>query len=99
MKPEIDNGLVIAVLSVVLLLSAHAENKLENNFNILLIFLWFRVLQRAKRMIASDTKNTADAPNLTSRPEWRIARVPEAKAPSDLTVTHVNQTYNLWVSV
>ena len=50
-------------------------------------------------MIASDTKNTADAPNLTSRPEWRIARVPEAKAPSDLTVTHVNQTYNLWVSV
>lgn len=49
-------------------------------------------------MIASDARKTADAPNLTSRPEWRITKVPEAKAPSELTITHINQSYNLWVS-
>lgn len=50
-------------------------------------------------MIASDVNKGADKPNLTSRPEWRIARVPEAKTPSDLTVTHVNQTYDLLVCI
>ncbi|KAF6019954.1 VWA3A [Bugula neritina] len=46
-------------------------------------------------MIASDIEKVANKPNLTNRPEWRIARVADAKAPSELTVTHVNQTYDL----
>lgn len=49
-------------------------------------------------MIASDIEKVANKPNLTNRPEWRIARVADAKAPSELTVTHVNQTYDLLVS-
>lgn len=49
-------------------------------------------------MISSKGARTTDAPNLTGRPAWQIAKVPEAKVPNELTVTHVNQTYNLWVS-
>lgn len=49
-------------------------------------------------MIATNVRKTADAPNLTSRPEWRVTRALESKTPSDLTITHINQTYDLWVS-
>ena len=73
---------------------AHSRRKI-----LCIILNIYRLLRRAKRMIATDVRKTADAPNLTSRPEWRISRVPEAKAPSDLTITHINQSYNLWVSI
>lgn len=50
-------------------------------------------------MVATGIQKVVEPPNLTNRPEWKVSRVAEAKAPSDLTVTHVNQTYNLWVSI
>lgn len=56
-----------------------------------------RLISRAKRMVASDVRTSVEKPNLMGRPEWSVVKYGDSKAPSDLTVTHVNQTYDLWV--
>lgn len=55
-----------------------------------------RFLARAARLLAEQSQRKVDAPNLTQRPAWRDITVTSALPPSDLTVTHINQTYTLW---
>jgi len=58
----------------------------------------FRLINRARRMIARNSSSRVHGPNLTGRPEWRVTKPPETKPPSDFTITHINQTYALYVS-
>lgn len=48
-------------------------------------------------MVAADVRTSVEKPNLMGRPEWNVVRYADSKAPSELTVTHINQAYDLWV--